>query len=474
MDNDDIDLLSIERGAVTAPAGCGKTQLIASALGRHSGPKPILVLTHTNAGVAALRARLERSNVSPRSYRLSTIDGWAMRIIRTFPARSAHDPRILNLERPRSDYPQILAAALNLLEGHHIHDILSSSYAALIVDEYQDCTRVQHALLTHVADVLSSSILGDPMQAIFGFAGNELAAWDQVCSYFPIVGALNIPWRWNNANAALLGQWLLDVRNKLVRGEPIDLRAAPAAVTWVELDGSDDHRKRIAAGNIRPNTVDGKVLVIGDSTNPEGQRRFASQIHGAVAAEAVDLRDLVAFATQFDLAKTSALQVLVEFAQRVMTNVGAADLLQRVQSLTRGTARKAPNEVEAIALTFVKAPSYTGAAELLVEINKQAAVRAHRPTILRAAVKALQLCQGQDGTELYAAAVQMREEGRRIGRPLSRCTVGSTLLLKGLEADVAVILNADQLDAPNLYVAMTRGATRLVVCSQAPVLRPRP
>ena len=55
-----IKLLKIERGTVTAPAGCGKTQLIADVLTRHEGAKPILVLTHTNAGVVALRGRFDR------------------------------------------------------------------------------------------------------------------------------------------------------------------------------------------------------------------------------------------------------------------------------------------------------------------------------------------------------------------------------------------------------------------------------
>jgi predicted ATP-dependent endonuclease of OLD family len=56
------------------------------------------------------------------------------------------------------------------------------------------------------------------------------------------------------------------------------------------------------------------------------------------------------------------------------------------------------------------------------------------------------------------------------------CLVGpgdsgkSTLLLKGLEADVAVILDASELDARNLYVAMTRAARCLVICGPKPVL----
>ncbi|MEO7469174.1 MAG: UvrD-helicase domain-containing protein, partial [Sphingobium limneticum] len=75
----DVDLLAIDRGTVTAPAGCGKTHLISVALTRHVAPKPILVLTHTNAGVAALRSRLDKAGVEPSHYRLTTIDGWCMR-----------------------------------------------------------------------------------------------------------------------------------------------------------------------------------------------------------------------------------------------------------------------------------------------------------------------------------------------------------------------------------------------------------
>ncbi len=68
------------------------------------------------------------------------------------------------------------------------------------------------------------------------------------------------------------------------------------------------------------------------------------------------------------------------------------------------------------------------------------------------------------------AAVYMREQNRLQGRPLPRRAVGSTLLLKGLESDVVVILNGDDLDARNLYVAMTRGSKHVVVCSRSPIL----
>lgn len=66
----------------------------------------------------------------------------------------------------------------------------------------------------------------------------------------------------------------------------------------------------------------------------------------------------------------------------------------------------------------------------------------------------------------------MRERNRHLGRPLSRRSVGSTLLLKGLEADVAVILHPELMTAQNLYVALTRGARQVVVCSEGPLLQP--
>jgi hypothetical protein len=69
-----------------------------------------------------------------------------------------------------------------------------------------------------------------------------------------------------------------------------------------------------------------------------------------------------------------------------------------------------------------------------------------------------QLCGSADGPSIYDAAVQVREQSRLIGRPLAKRTVGSTLLLKGLEADVAVILKAEVMDHNHLYVAMTRGS----------------
>ena len=54
----------------------------------------------------------------------------------------------------------------------------------------------------------------------------------------------------------------------------------------------------------------------------------------------------------------------------------------------------------------------------------------------------------------------------------TRGTVSRTLLVKGLEYDHAIVLDADKLDTKQLYVALTRGSHRLTILSRQPVLRP--
>lgn len=469
----EIDLLLIDRGTVTAPAGCGKTQIITKALTRHVDTKPILILTHTNAGIVALRGRLDKAGVRTKAYRLSTIDGWSMRLISTFPTRSAHCAELLNLANPSRDYPDIRVAAIQLLEAGHVSDVLAASYSRLIVDEYQDCSVRQHAIIACVSRVLPTCVLGDPMQAIFGFGADSLANWtEHVCTYFPVVGELKTPWRWINSSAESLGQWLLEARDNLVLGKSIDLRTAPGSVTWVHLDGTNDHQKRLVAARVKPPHTNGCVLIIGDSTKPDSQRQIASQTPGAVTVEAVDLKDLVSFAHALDVKAPDALERIANFAQSVMTNVGAESLMQRVQSLERGTARRPPTAVEKAALSFARIPCFAVAVDLLVEIGKDVGVRTHRPAVLRACINAMNLCAQADGLSFHEAAIRMREQNRWLGRPLPRRAVGSTLLLKGLEADVAVILDADSLDRRNLYVAMTRGSHALVVCARTPILSP--
>lgn len=470
----ELDLFAVARGSVTAPAGCGKTQLIADTLAAHTGSKPILVLTHTNAGVAALRARMARAAIPSSAYRISTIDGFAMRLAGKFPLRSGLSAQTLELANPSQDYPAIREAAANLLEAGHINAALRATYARLLVDEYQDCNTAQHRLVAWAAQTLPTCVLGDPMQAIFGFGGNHLVNWQvDVEAQFPSVGMLQTPWRWRRAGTEELGQWLLNARTHLQAGQPVALQGAPPEVKWVQLTAETAEAQRRAAARTRGRNAQDSVLIIGDAMNVRGRHQLTSQTPGATVVERVDLVELIQFARAFDPVGPNPLRQVVEFAASLMTGVGAAALLERVRVLQNGRPRNPPTPIEAAALAFVQGPSVAEACRLLHSFARQPGTHVYRPEVLRCCQAAMQVAARGTCT-LKEAALQAREHHRHMSRPIARRSVGSTLLLKGLEADVAVVLEPQAMTAAHLYVALTRGARQIVVCSPTSILTPRP
>lgn len=114
-------------------------------------------------------------------------------------------------------------------------------------------------------------------------------------------------------------------------------------------------QQRLMAARIEAPNRDGRVLVIGDSMNANGRHQLTMQTPGATSVEAVDLRDLVNFARQFDLVSPNALRQLAEFAASMMTGVGPANLLARVETIRGGRARTPATAAEAAAAAFMVA-----------------------------------------------------------------------------------------------------------------------
>ena len=74
---------------------------------------------------------------------------------------------------------------------------------------------------------------------------------------------------------------------------------------------------------------------------------------------------------------------------------------------------------------------------------------------------------------LREAAERYHFEFRYRGRPVGRRRlIGTTLLVKGLEFDHAIVLDAASLSRKELYVALTRGARSLTIISTMATLDP--
>lgn len=465
------DVLQAVKGLVIAPAGCGKTQLIVDTLKASTG-KTTLVLTHTNAGVIALRDRFSRAGVTPSLYRLSTIDAWAIRLVMAYPKGTGMvvDPA------GAIPYTNLRYVAAKLIHSGALDDILKATYQRILVDEYQDCSRRQHDLVRILGRRLPTVVFGDPLQAIFGFGDDPLPDWANVVQQeYPMLGELQTPWRWNNLGAHDLGKWVLKVRQGLLAGETIDLRLGGERVHWRQLTGNpaEDIVAQVNEQYRIEKDPKDKLLIIGDSRVAAMRHEYARSANGVGVVERVDLTELTTWARRFDRAGKGPelYQEVIEFAKDVVVNLGSDRLEKRIAVIKKGTNTKPPALDELAALALYENGGIPQAVRFLQALREDKYRRIFRAGLFWPMVQTMEMVNARPEMTLFDAAVKVKEAGRYVGRRLPPKAVGSTLLLKGLESDHALILDAGAMTASNLYVALSRGAKSVTVFSRNPVIK---
>lgn len=242
MGSDELSRLAAELIAeapcsLDMPAGTGKTELLAAcvATAAEQGERS-LVLTHTNAGVDAIRRRLRRFGVPSSMVRVETITSWAFTLSRSYPGIAGISvPGFPNWDNSQ-EYVEGAALVAKTAAVRQVHAI---SFGCLFVDEYQDCTVDQHELIVEISEAVPRTvILGDRLQAIFGFDKKRpLMDWDtHVVRHYPSKTVPHVPQRWRDHNVAL-GQWLLDIRPSLVDGGSFDFSThSVAGLEWRQYD----------------------------------------------------------------------------------------------------------------------------------------------------------------------------------------------------------------------------------------------
>ena len=462
-------VLSSARGLVVAPAGCGKTQLITEVL-KEGASKPYLVLTHTVAGVYALKKRLRALGVPTKNYRISTIDGWALLVAGAFSASCVIRS---NANDRKAFYVELRQVIGRFVRAGNIADIVRASYARLLVDEYQDCDADQHALICAISEFIPTVIFGDPMQTVFDFRGQNHPSWGvDVQSHFPQVTSLETPWRWNNAGAPALGEWILATRSSLMRGEGVDLTSCRGHVTWNRLTGNGavDLKIQNAAQFQLRNRIsyEESLLVLGDSARAGARHNFARMANGIDVVEPVDLEDLIGAISNFDNSSGEQLvDCILSTASTLMTGVGKDQVLKRLSSIRAKRNKTPPTAVEISALDVVEKASRESIYELLIKLEKNDECKIYRMAAFYFLKDAIRASISNPTISMEAVATSIREQRRHQGEsrfPLR--AIGSTLLLKGLESDHALILDAGVMNAKHLYVALSRGAKSIIVLSR--------
>ena len=204
--SDPAVLARTDRASVCAPAGYGKTHLIGHAL--LAGPdERHLILTHTHAGVHALRKRLTLLGVPRNRYRIDTIAGWALYYARAFPTTTEYIKPAIAFQE---NWPNVYTSVAEFFRTSPAKAIVNATYMGVYVDEYQDCSLPQHALIVALATLIPCRVLGDPLQAIFNFAEPTVDWQNDVTAVFPALPPLTQPHRWSHDPS--FATWLQQVR----------------------------------------------------------------------------------------------------------------------------------------------------------------------------------------------------------------------------------------------------------------------
>ncbi|MDP2820069.1 MAG: AAA family ATPase [Polaromonas sp.] len=453
------------KGYVIAPAGYGKTHLIAMAVKAANHRQ--LILTHTFAGVNSIKTKMSTLGVPSSKYQIDTIASWSLRLCLAYPKTSGW-----KIENPTSkQWAKLYECCSVLLGKEFIGHVLKSTYAGVYVDEYQDCSDLQHALVCALAHFLPSRILGDPMQAIFEFDDGKPVDWHvNVYPHFKCLGQLEKPWRWDNAGEPKLGAWLKAVRESLEQGQKIDLiNGVPASVKRTYTDPQYLANKQYSSlCDLLGNNASVIALHGGDQESKNKTHLLARTMAGRFSSiEEVEGKALFTFVKKLDVATTAKGRFLLvlDFAKKCFTAVDktltAGTKLGNIAKETKAT--KYPLLLEAANL-YLSAPTSKNLRAFVLMLKANPETSAYRRDLLYRFLNVLKLHIDGEGATLVQSAHLYQREMRHTGGPIShRKLIGTTLLVKGLEYDHAVILDADSLGAKDLYVAMTRGSKSLTI-----------
>ena len=444
---------------VEAAAGCGKTEAIAKAVAQTEGRQ--LVLTHTHAGIAVLRSRLNKYNVPHSKYRIATIASWLLKYVLAYPSMS----KFTNPRPSSKEWSQVYPAAQKLFAYPFVKDVLCASYDGVFVDEYQDCTKSQHVIIKKVSEFLPVCVLGDPLQGIFGFNQDPAVDWESdVKKIFTPLLPLQKPYRWlKDGNNQELGEQIAKIRDLLLAGRDVDLRNY-SPICWEKW--SSEREEEVLLNFNEAGTMAGIYAGHKDKVKEEHLDRITGRKTGGQyqCIEEMDCYALQREAREFDIALGKNLFQMKHrlkcFIEQGITEQSKQTALQEVKS-----------EIDKLDMD-----SFISSIPMIINLASQKLL-VYRKELFQEMKKAAQEFNTKKYEKFSEAAYAVRDKTRINGRRmLENRIISRTLLIKGLEFDHVIVLNVDHIQSgdnskSNFYVAITRGAKSLTVLSSSPVFK---
>lgn len=463
-----------------APAGYGKTYSIVECLKYTEGRQ--LILTHTHAGVAAIKNKIKESAIESYKYHIETISSYAQKYVNAF-----YIGDDVPAQEGREYFTFVIEKACDLFCIDQVKRVVKATYSGLFVDEYQDCSKTQHKMIMLLSSVLPTHILGDPMQGIFDFNG-EIVDFDSDIEGFEI-SRLDTPYRWYNSRSNDLGDALNRIRLILEKKQSIDLNNfskinglnihnIPSENIW---QPRGEYRNKLTS--LISNSESLLILVPNTyrKSNIDSRKKLKSQIdytQSLALIEAIDDKDLYKVAKNIDEIIDTSASNINQIKDKVLSPLfNSSSINEWFNNNGLKTKRDSAEKDKSNAMkrdldNFITSPSSLAMLAIIRNLKGKFNFRYGREELLRGVIKALETANYENIT-VYDGMRQHRNTIRRVGRKIFGKCLGTTLLTKGLEFDTVAILDAHEFDCPkHLYVALTRCCKNLIIFTDTMILFP--
>ena len=456
------DYLNESLVGIIAPAGYGKTEEIAEAVHACDGKQ--LILTHTRAGVAALRDRMKRKKVCPDKYEIDTIASFCLKWCKAYPSTAqVQIPKKMN----EINYQDIYKGTGKVFSHYWAKLVLEQTYAGIFVDEYQDCTESQHEVFMMLENLIPIRIFGDPLQGIFYWVKDDkIVNWNSFS--FKVITPLTTPWRWEKTNKEL-GKLLDNLRRTIIvvlegKSVTINIADVPGCMTIINTSkwNNGSYAYRIKNYN----------SVVYLSVIPNKQKSFSQHNGGYFQCDErkdlAEAEEIIAAIESYEKEKKAL--VFLE-KMKIMVNGIQGELKSYINNLNKGKSDfsriSKHKELGKIIENICSEDSPQPVLEALRWFERSEDFKIYRKELFYRIGK-IYAHMVEEKTSLYEAVEALSSQRYFSEKRFNFPRLSSrTVLTKGLEFDCVIIDARDKMDVRDFYVAMTRAKKHIYIISDA-------
>ena len=442
-----------DSGFVIAPAGCGKTETIIKIIEKYCDSKKILVLTHTNAGVENIEKRIKKEKELSSKCNIYTIASFCSKYVKSFKNISREDGQEL--------FEKIYLEMSSLLDNVHIKHVLKSTYSLMLVDEYQDCSLIQHEIIKKISKFLSYKLFGDPLQNIYNFNDKGVNIKEILNVDFPFLGYMTYPWRWEKKDINL-GKWIMESRKKIMQNNFDIFSSLPESVEYLEYSDYTDLKK--AAFNLLKYKGRNVILFNIEKQAQSFCKGLGGRFYFQEEAECKILKKIVNYIDSND--KKNIIKEFIFLCSVSFTNFSTlySNILKKIQKKDFNFSKIHNNREEAnLFFELNKGFQFLTIVSLMNKIEENPDIKIYRKELWEVLKILFKRLSDEDNRLAKDVLFDIRNSKILNEKFKYKNLVSRILLVKGLEFENVLLVIPDSISKELLYVAISRPTQHLII-----------